>query len=110
MADTYLTGGVWSFDNAAFTDEMVGGLLTIAGSPEATLNGAFEITAVNSPTQVAMTPVPVFVDPALVFATSISLTYIPAPLVTAGAQIVGVSLIPIAKDGMDKLGSNKRAT
>jgi hypothetical protein len=110
--DFYMGSGTgqWSFDNAAFTAEMEGGTITIAGSPVAELNGAFEIELVDSPTLVTLSDPPAIVDVTAVQATSISLTYTPDVEVTAGPQIVGVGLIPIAKEGANKLPSTKRAT
>jgi len=100
MADTYLTGGAWSFDAAAFTDEMVGGTMVIAGSPTGDLNGTFTITNVVSPTTVVMTPAPLLVDPTLVFATSITLTYTPAP--DAAFKISGITMQLQAKGGLKR--------
>ena len=109
MADTYLGSGQWQFDNAAFSEDMTGGTLAVAGSPSAELNNTFTIDSVESGILVTMSPAPSG-GPTLVRATSIVLTYDPPSQSTAGPEIVGVSLIPIAKDGMDKLGSNRRAT
>lgn len=112
MADEYQGSGSgqWSFDEANFTSAMEGGTLVIAGSPNALLNGTFTIVTVDSATIVTLDPVPAIVDATLVEAGSITLTYTPPAQFNAGPKIVGVSLIPEVKDGMNKLPSDRRAT
>jgi len=103
--DEYVGGTVWSFVNGAFTSAHVGATLVIAGSPLGAYDGTYQITAVASATNVTMTP-----DPAGaagdIDATSIALTL---PL-TAGPEIIGVALIPVSKEGMDKVPSSRRVT
>ena len=108
--DFYVGSGQWSFDNAAFTDSMVGGAVTPAGSPTAAFNAAFTIVSVESGTLVTMSPSPAVSDGTPIEATSIALVYTPPAQFNAGPKIVGVSVIPEVKDGMNKLGSDRRAT
>jgi hypothetical protein len=108
--DFYVGSGQWSFDNGTFAAEMVGGTVTPAGAPVAAFNAVFTIVSVESGTLVTMTPEPAVADGTPVEATSIALVYTPAAQFNAGPQIVGVSLIPEVKDGMNKLGSDRRAT
>ena len=100
MADTYTPIGQWEFDNAAFTSAMVGGTFVVAGSPQPLLNGTFTITIVLSPTTVIATPAPLLIDPALVEAASITLTYTPGA--DAAFKISGVSLQLQAKGGLKR--------
>lgn len=45
----------WTFANGAFTAGMVGGTITVSGATEAGNNDTFEITAVNSATEIETT-------------------------------------------------------
>ena len=107
--DLYLGGGSWVFDNGAFTEDMIGGTVAIAGSPEAELNDTFTIQGITSPTEIDMAPAPSG-GPIAVAATSITLVYDPPSQSTAGPEIVGIALIPLPKDGADKLPASRRAT
>lgn len=102
--------GQWHFDNAAFTAEMAGGTITIAGSPTAALNGSYTIGTVDTATEVTLDPVPAIAEATAVEAVTVGLSYTPAVQFLAGPAIVGVALIPQVKEGANKLGSNRRAT
>jgi hypothetical protein len=105
VGDEYLGSSEWSFVNGAFTSGHIGGTLVIAGTPGGAYDGTYQITAVASATNVTLSP-----DPAgasgLIDATSITLT-LPQ---TAGPDIIGVALIPVSKEGMDKVPSSRRVT
>jgi hypothetical protein len=107
-SDAYEGLGLWIFANpprGEFQATDIGGVITIAGTPGGDWDGEYTITAVPSGEEVVMTPTPGGgVDQ--IDATSI--TFTPAP--TAGPGLVGVSLLPISKEGMDKLPASRRAT
>jgi len=106
--DEYDGVGGWFFENAAFTSEHVGGTITLGNTRDGDYNGTYTITEVVSATEVTM--IPVNGSGANTIGTGTSHTIVLQPPMTAGPGIVGVSLIPIAKDGMDKLGSARRVT
>lgn len=107
--DSYLGGGEWHFDNAAFIAAMVGGTIVIAGSPTAALNDTYTIASRVSATNVVMTPSPAS-GATGIDAVSITLTYTPAVQFLAGPKIAGVTLIQQVKEGANKLPSSRRAT
>ena len=97
-------GALFTFPGYSFSSSDVGSAIIIVGSAKA---GTYTITVRVSAHQVVMTPGPgggtgVFV------ATTITL--IPALAYTAGPGIVGVSLLPAVKEGMDKLPAARRLT
>jgi hypothetical protein len=105
-SDAYEGSGLWIFTNVPdgeFTDSDVGGTITITGSTGGNYDGTFDITSVASGEEVFMSPEPAGGIGAIGAAT---ITFTPAP--TAGPDMVGVSLIPVAKEGMEKLPASRR--
>ena len=104
-ADSYGGAGAWAITNGNFDSSFVGGTIVITGSAGGNYDGTFTITAVTSSSSVVMSPLPAGGPGAITAAT---LTY-QGPL-TAGPALVGVSLQPIAKEGLDKLPATRRPT
>ena len=104
--DPEIGGGDWFFTNGVFGPTDVGGTVTIAGGP-AGKNGTYTITRVTDPQHVVMTPTPGGGTGA--FGVVATITFTPPLQYTAGPGMMGVSLIPISKDGMDKLPAARRA-
>lgn len=103
--DAYNGAGAWHFGSAPFVAGHVGGTVTLTGTAGGNYNGTFAITQVVGASDVIMSPTPAG-GPGAITAATITLT--PAP--TAGPGIVGVSLLPAAKEGMDKLPAARRLT
>ena len=102
--DAYSGGGAWLFVNGNFTAGDIGLTVTIAGANPG-YSATYTITAVGGSDTVTMTPNPVGA-PGLINAATITLT--PVPIYTAGPKILGVSLVPMAKEGANKLPASRR--
>lgn len=97
--------GIWTFENGDFDSSYVGATITIVGSSRA---GTYTVQSITDGDTVEMSPVPGGGGAGSFVATSISVAF---PLeYTQGPNMVGVSLLPVAKDGMDKLPSTRRLT
>ena len=111
-ADEYdgTPAGSWLLTNAAFTDEMIGGEMTVTNGGE--LDGTYTLTSLLSADVGIFSPLPSISGspPVSLAGATVEITFQPADVNGPGPGISGVNVTPVAKEGQRKSAPSRRAT